>query len=235
MSAKTPDSSFMVKAVARFAILMLILPALLFISAGTVNWPMAWLYSIMTIGITAGSRIVMARANPELVSERAGQHAQEGVQEWDKKILPIVGFLGPLVMLIVCGLDKRWGWSLEIPLSGQVAALVVTAAAALWATWAMLSNKFYSATVRIQRDRGHTVVDTGPYRFMRHPSYLGGIVADVAGPLSLGSLWALVPGVLLSAIIVHRTAREDKALLAELDGYNEYARRVRYRLLPGVW
>jgi len=235
MSTNTFDRSFMIKALVRFALLILLMPAILFICAGTIDWLMGWLYSIMTLGITAGSRLLLARTNPGLVSERAGQHSEEGVQEWDRKIVPIVGFLGPLVMLIVCGLDKRFGWSPEIPIGYQVAALIVTALAALWATWAMLVNRYYSAVVRIQKDRGHTVVDSGPYRWMRHPSYAGGILADVAGPLSLGSLWALIPGLLLSAVIIYRTAREDEVLQKELAGYTDYARRVRYRLLPGVW
>ena len=235
MSTNTFDRSFMIKALVRFALLILLMPAILFICAGTIDWLMGWLYSIMTLGITAGSRLLLARTNPGLVSERAGQHSEEGVQEWDRKIVPIVGFLGPLVMLIVCGLDKRFGWSPEIPIGYQVAALIVTALAALWATWAMLVNRYYSAVVRIQKDRGHTVVDSGPYRWMRHPSYTGGILADVAGPLSLGSLWALIPGLLLSAVIIYRTAREDEVLQKELAGYTDYARRVRYRLLPGVW
>ena len=124
MSTKTFNTSFIIKAMVRFALLILLMPAILFICAGTVNWLMGWLYSIMTLGITAGSRLLLARTNPGLVSERAGQHSEEGVQEWDRKIVPIVGFLGPLVMLIVCGLDKRFGWSLEIPLGYQLAALI---------------------------------------------------------------------------------------------------------------
>lgn len=235
MSTRTFDRSFIIKAMVRFALLILLLPAILFICAGTVNWLMGWLYSIMTLGITAGSRLLLARTNPDLVNERAGKHSEEGVQEWDRKIVPIVGFLGPMVMLIVCGLDKRFGWSPQIPLGFQIGALIVTALSAIWATWAMLANRYYSAVVRIQADRGHTVVDSGPYRLMRHPSYAGGILADVFGPLSLGSLWALIPGVLLSAIIVYRTAREDVVLQKSLAGYADYARRVRYRLLPGVW
>jgi protein-S-isoprenylcysteine O-methyltransferase Ste14 len=235
MRNNTLDRSFMVKALVRFAILMLILPAILFIAAGTIHWLMGWLYTIVTIGVTAGSRVLMARTNPGLVNERAGQHSEEGVQDWDKKIVPIVGFLGPLVMLIVCGLDKRFVWSPEMPLGLQIGALIIVTLAAIWATWAMLANKFFSAIVRIQTERGHTVVDSGPYRFLRHPSYAASILADVAGPLALGSLWALVPGVLLACLIIYRTAREDAVLQKELAGYASYAQRVRYRLLPGLW
>ncbi len=235
MSAPTFDRSAIIKAMVRFLLLILLLPGSLFVSAGTIAWPMAWLYTILTLGVTIGSRLVMARLNPELVSERAGQHSAEGVQEWDKKLVPIVGFFGPLVMLIVCGLDKRFAWSPAIPIGLQVGALIVLALAAIASTWAMSVNKFFSATVRIQKDRGHAVVSSGPYGFVRHPGYSCGIIAAMAGPLALGSLWALVPGVFLAALTIYRTAREDNVLHEQLPGYKEYAQRVRYRLLPGVW
>jgi protein-S-isoprenylcysteine O-methyltransferase Ste14 len=223
------------KAVGGFLVYALVTPALLFLAAGTLNWPMAWLYVLATLTLVIGSRIIIIRKHPDLVLERGGAHSEEGVQEWDKKIVPIVGMLGPMVLLIVCGLDKRWSWSPEIGPVIEVGALVAVLLCALFSTWAMLANKFFSATVRIQKDRGHSVVSSGPYRFVRHPSYLGGILADFAGPLALGSLWALVPGVLLAALTVYRTMREDKVLQEQLDGYAAYAKQVRYRLLPGVW
>ena len=235
MSAQTFDRKTIVRALVRFVLLMLILPAMLFIAAGTINWPMGWAYCIVTIAVVTGSRMLMARTDPTLISERAGRHADDGVQEWDKKIVPIVGFFGPMLLLIVCGLDKRWAWSPEIPLAVQIVALVIVAGAALFSTWAMMANRFFSATVRIQKDRRHTVADKGPYSFVRHPGYLGGIIADFAGPIALGSLWALVVGVVLAGVTVYRTAREDKVLHEELAGYKQYAQKVRYRLLPGVW
>jgi protein-S-isoprenylcysteine O-methyltransferase Ste14 len=103
------------------------------------------------------------------------------------------------------------------------------------ATWAMTVNRFFSGVVRIQKDRRHTVVSDGPYRYVCHPSYAGGILSELASALALGSLLALIPTVLTVCLIVLRTALEDKALRNELDGYEEYAQRVRYRLLPGVW
>lgn len=235
MSVQPFDRKTTVRALVRFFLLMCILPAILFLAAGTTNWPMGWAYSIVTVGLVTASRLCMARSDPTLISERAGRHAADGVQEWDKKLVPIVGFFGPMLMLIVSGLDKRWTWSPALPLAVQIATLLVVAGAALFATWAMIVNRYFSATVRIQRDRGHTVVDTGPYRIVRHPGYAGGIVAGIAGPLALGSLWALLPAVLHVAIIIYRTAREDTVLHEQLDGYAAYAKRVRYRLLPGVW
>jgi protein-S-isoprenylcysteine O-methyltransferase Ste14 len=105
----------------------------------------------------------------------------------------------------------------------------------LLVSWAMASNKFFSTTVRIQDDRGQTVTSSGPYRLVRHPGYVGFLVSNLATPLLLGSLWALIPAVVLEALVVVRTALEDRTLQAELGGYRDYARRVRYRLLPGVW
>ena len=102
-------------------------------------------------------------------------------------------------------------------------------------TWAMIVNNFFSLVVRIQKDRGHTVVSSGPYAYVRHPGYIGGILFQLATPVMLGTLWALVPAGLAACLIVIRTVLEDKTLQAELDGYKDYAARVRYRLLPGVW
>lgn len=234
--AATPQRrKFPVTSLIGFAILALVTPALLFAAAGTLDWLMGWLYTIVTVAAAVGSRIMLLRLNPELVQERAGAHSEEGVQEWDKKIMPIVGLLGPLALLIVCGLDKRWGWSPDVSIALQLIALAMIALATIFAAWAMVANRFFSAVVRIQKDRGHTVVSSGPYRFVRHPSYLSGVVVDLAGPLSLGSLWALLPGLLLAALLIYRTAREDKALQEGLDGYKEYTHKVRARLLPGVW
>ncbi len=219
----------------RFMLMMLLLPAIMFIAAGTLNWLMAWLYTILTVSVVVGSRILVLRKNPDMLLERSRYDTAEGAKEWDKPLVLIVGFLGPLLSLVVAGLDKRFGWSPEIPLQCQFIALAVLALASLVSTWAFVVNKFFSATVRIQKDRGHTVVSDGPYRFVRHPGYASGIVANFAGPLALGSLWALIPGAVSTGIIIVRTALEDKTLHDELDGYQDYARRVRYRLVPGLW
>ena len=101
--------------------------------------------------------------------------------------------------------------------------------------WATAANAFFAQTVRIQRERGHAVATGGPYQFMRHPGYAGTILFELAVPVMLGSWWALVPGSLVALLIIIRTALEDRTLQKELDGYQEYAKRVHYRLLPGIW
>ena len=143
--------------------------------------------------------------------------------------------VGPLAWMIVAGLDERFGWSPQIPLALQLVALVIMVLGYVVGIWAMAVNRYFSAVVRIQKDRGHTVVSDGPYRFVRHPAYATGIVSCLATPILLGSLWALIPCGLVAVVTVVRTALEDKTLLDELDGYKDYARRVRYRLLPGAW
>jgi protein-S-isoprenylcysteine O-methyltransferase Ste14 len=168
-----------------------------------------------------------------LIAERAQPKAD--AKAWDKLIVNLIVLIGFLGTLFVAGLDKRFSWS--PPLSAWVigGALVLLVLSYGLSSWAMISNRFFSAYVRIQLDRGHTVVTAGPYRFLRHPAYLAGILSTLATPVLLGSLWALVPGLLGAALTILRTLLEDRTLQAELPGYQDYARRVRYRLVPGVW
>jgi protein-S-isoprenylcysteine O-methyltransferase Ste14 len=222
-------------AIVRFAGLLLLLSAILFIAAGSVNWPMGWVYVLASLAATALSRFVVLRRSPGLIAERAGYQQAEGVKGWDKAIMPWVAIYGPLIQVVVAGLNRRFGWTPAVPFLWQVVGMVVLMLASLLATWAMASNPFFGAVMRIQKERGHTVVSAGPYRFVRHPGYVGGIVANAAGPLALGSVWALIPGTLTSILVIIRTALEDRTLQEELDGYREYAQRVRYRLLPGIW
>ncbi len=219
MKSTPTGSSGIVRAMVRFIILILFFPAILFGSAGTVNWPMGWAYILMSLGFVVGSRLVLARKHPDLIKERAESGA--GAKEWDKLLVWLVAIIGPLAALIVAGLDHRYQWSPDLGLAMQVAALLVLALGTLFSTWAMLENRFFSGVVRIQKERGHCVVSTGPYRFVRHPGYTGGIIANLAGPLALGSLWALIPGGLLVVLVIIRTILEDRTLHDELDGYSE--------------
>ena len=222
--------------VIRFMLIVVALPAvILFGTSGHLDWGMAWVYVGFTGVSGIVSRLLMMRKYPDLVVERATSLSKEDAKAWDKILVPIIAIFGPLVILIMVGLDKRNGWSPEITLALQVAAFVALALGYLFSHWALMTNKFFSGTVRIQKDRGHTVVSSGPYRFVRHPGYTGGLVANLAVPLMLGSLWALVPGALVAMVFVIRTALEDKTLQNELTGYREYAAQVRYRLLPGLW
>ncbi len=129
----------------------------------------------------------------------------------------------------------RYHWSPPFPIWLQLLALVIFVMASAIQTWAMVVNKFFSTIVRIQKDRGHYVVTDGPYKYVRHPGYTGAIIISFSIPLLLGSLWALIPAMIGDCILIIRTFFEDSTLKKELEGYEEYAHRVHYRLFPGIW
>jgi len=223
------------RAVIGFALYILLVPALLFIAAGTLDWPMAWVYVILLLAATLGSRVIVWRRNPDLLLERARFTQSEGTASWDRILVPVVGLFGPMAMMVVAGLDHRFGWSEPIPEAVQIFAALVLAAGYGLAVWAMVTNQYFSAVARIQQDRGQVVVTAGPYRIVRHPAYAGSLAASLALPFMLGTLWAMVPGLLMVGALVLRTYLEDAMLRHELDGYAAYAARTRYRLIPGMW
>ena len=225
------------RAVIGFGVFMFLPPASLFIAAGRVDWVMGWVNTGLFVASIVGSRLIALRKNPDLIAERARafQQGREGAKEWDQLLVGLVGLGGPLATWIVAGLDDRFGWSPEVPLAFQLIALAAVVLGYVCAIWAMSANKFFSAVVRIQKERGHTVVSDGPYRFVRHPGYAGGLLAMLATPLALASWWAFIPAGVIVLLTVIRTALEDRTLRQELPGYQEYAGRVRYRLLPGIW
>jgi protein-S-isoprenylcysteine O-methyltransferase Ste14 len=211
---------------------VLMLPVMLFLSAGRVDWVMGWvMVGIIAVWVGATALVVIPR-NPELLAERVGP--KKGAKTWDTVILGMYG-VTTIAVWIVAGLDVRFGWTTGISLPLQIAAMAIVVSGYALVVWATASNAFFSQVVRIQTERGHTVATGGPYRFVRHPAYAGIILFELATPVMLGSGWALIPGGLSALLFIVRTALEDKTLQAELDGYKDYATRVRYRLLPGVW
>jgi protein-S-isoprenylcysteine O-methyltransferase Ste14 len=209
------------------------LAVVLFASAGGVDVPMFWVYLAVHSGAQLAISLLVFRRNRNLLEER--QRPGEGAKVWDRVILRIY-FLLTLTLFVVAGLDVgRFHWSDTVPLWGQVAALLGFILSFAFNIWAMVVNNFFSQVVRIQQDRGQYVVTEGPYRYVRHPSYIGSILSWVCAALALGSWLALVPVALIAATFTVRTALEDRTLREELAGYREYAQRVRYRLLPGVW
>lgn len=207
--------------------------AILFSAAGRTGWPMAWLYIALFSASSLISSLILILDKPELVAERTG--VKGDVRNWDKLIAPLAIVYVPMTMWLVAGVDARYGWSGPLPVELQLGMLAIAVPAILLANWAMKSNEFFSLFFRIQRERGHHVVTGGPYRYLRHPGYAGGLAFNLVTPLLLGSLWALIPAAIIASLFVLRTALEDRALRAELDGYTDYTRRVRYRLLPGIW
>jgi len=208
----------------------LFMAAILFISSGRLDWMWTWAY----LGVSAGIGIInLMIMSPELIAERG--EIKENVKAWDKVLATIVGVLA-LGAFFVVGLDERFGWSPQLDSAIHLAALIFYALGQGLFSWAMASNKFFSSVVRIQMDRNQTVATGGPYQYVRHPGYVGYIISFfLATPLALGSLWAPIPGGLGALLLIIRTALEDRTLLEELDGYKAYAKRVRYRLLPGIW
>ncbi len=212
------------------SIFVVVMGVALFASAGTLEWPLGWVW----IGAGAVSTVVVSLLmDPSLLQERA--QAAQGAQPWDIVLALMMGRFGWLAMLIVAGLDKRFGWYSSVPLPLLVVGFILLALGYVVSDWAAVANRFFSGVVRIQKDRGHTVVTDGPYRLMRHPGYTGASLVYLATPLVLGSWWAFVPAGLAVAVTIVRTALEDGVLRAELPGYAEYAEDVRWRLLPGVW
>lgn len=213
-------------------VFLLVLALSLFLSAGRTDWRPGWIYlGVITAGQIAATLILLP-TNPTLLGERAWM--QKGSKPWDTVIVGLAD-AGWVVMGIVAGLDTRFGWSPHLAVGFFVVGLVLIVLGFAVFLWAMASNRFFSSFVRIQTDRGHAVETRGPYQYVRHPGYVGALLTYVASPLALASLWTFIPAASMFVLFVFRTALEDRTLQAELEGYKDYARRVRYRLLPGVW
>ncbi len=206
--------------------------AIVFWPAGTIGWTAGWLHvALVTTGMWT-SFIYLRRANPAVIEHRLRTHRGTKYWDWIWFALFTPAFLA---IYTVAGLDAvRFEWS-TMSLWLWPLGLVLWLSGYALLTWAMGVNPFFEKTVRIQAERGHRVIDTGPYRFVRHPGYLGFFGWILSAPLFLGSWWAFLPALLSIACVVIRTALEDRTLHRELGGYQEYASRVRYRLIPGVW
>jgi protein-S-isoprenylcysteine O-methyltransferase Ste14 len=210
-----------------------ILVLCLFLPAGTWAWARGWLFLVVAVGASVVSTLYMRKVNPDVIAGRVNRH--EKPRRWDL-LLGLLGFLpGMLAIPIVAALDDgRYHWS-HLPWWGCLVGYAVMMTGFVGVTWATSVNKFFEPSVRIQTDRGHRVIDTGPYAIIRHPGYGFGFLLFLGIPWALGSWWALIPAMLLGPLLVVRTVLEDRTLQAELPGYEEYARRVRFRLVPGVW
>ncbi len=214
-----------------FAILI-IYAVLLFAAAGRLGWLAAWAYlAVYLITVLVNMSIIITR-NPDFAAERG--RTKQDAKGWDQKVTSIAGVF-MIAGLVVPGLDVRFGWSPQFGTEVQIAGLAGLVLGYVLFSWAMLSNEFFETQVRIQAERGQNVATSGPYRFVRHPGYVGIILQLLATPVLLGSLWGILPAVCAAAMFILRTALEDRTLRDELDGYGDYAARVRYRLLPGLW
>jgi protein-S-isoprenylcysteine O-methyltransferase Ste14 len=221
----------LIRAIVITVALFLLLAGCVFGAAGQFSWPMAW----VVLGIYFVSKVAgLAFTDPELIRERAAPGP--GVDRGDM-VIATLGYLGLYPgTFVAAGLDAiRFDPAVPIPQSIQMAALLIFAFGYGFAFWAVLSNPFFATFVRIQDDRDHSVVSSGAYALVRHPGYAGVLLAHLALPFALGSIWALVPAAVGTILFIVRTAREDQTLRDHLVGYREYQTRVRWRLLPGVW
>jgi len=206
---------------------------LLFLIAGRLNWPGGWRFILLGVATQLLSAILLLPRHGDLIAERSKMQAN--TKPWDRLLAPLVSMAGPLAWVVTAALDARFNWSSPVSPWFWIPALAVGLAASAFTLWAMITNRFFAATVRIQAERGQSVVNSGPYRIVRHPGYLGSLVFDLVAPLILGSWWAYIPVAITMALIILRTALEDRTLQAELPGYAQFARETRFRLLPGIW
>ncbi|KPL08038.1 hypothetical protein AMJ86_02115 [bacterium SM23_57] len=202
---------------------------ILFISAGTFYWKWAWILLLLSAFLLVINLIVIPS---ELVEERGRK--KENVKKWDK-ILTSINIIPSILMYVFCGLDYRFHWTGDINIVIKIIGFVLFFSGSLIFTWSMVSNKFFSTLVRLQTDREHTVATEGPYKYIRHPGYLGYIIFSLATPISLGTFWGLIFSGTTSILLIIRTVLEDTTLKKELPGYAEYTENVKYRLIPFLW
>ena len=217
-------------AILRFALFIVLVASFLFLVAGRWDLPMFWAFLIVFFGVAAVGWVFVHRSDPSLLQERL-KPTERGLDPYTRPLAAA----SLLACFTISSLDVgRSHWS-AVPFPVQILALVVIAVSlAVW-MWAMASNRFFSAAVRIQHDRGHQVVTTGPYRFVRHPGYAVALLLFPAIPIALGAWWGVLPMLVLDAVFIWRASLEDRMLLSELSGYAGFAAEVRYRLIPGVW
>jgi protein-S-isoprenylcysteine O-methyltransferase Ste14 len=219
----------------RLLVAFVIMLLALWVPAWDLRWWQAWMYSFVFLAAGIGGRLWAERRHPGLLAERQSLEKLRDAKPWDKVLAPLTAVSISLPLFIVAGLDHRHGWSPVFPQWLNIIGLILVTIGYAFAVWALVENRYFASVVRIQTDRGHVVCDTGPYRILRHPGYAGNLLPLPGIVLALGSLWTLIPAVVALIIVVVRTALEDQTLHDELPGYREYARRVHFRLVPGIY
>jgi protein-S-isoprenylcysteine O-methyltransferase Ste14 len=219
----------------RLVVVYLSIPLVLLLCGGDFGWWQAWIYSLLIVATGIGGRIWAERRHPGLMAERQNIEKFQGAKAWDKVLAPMMALSVSFPLVIVAGLDHRFGWSPVFPPVLIVPGFILISLGYVFSVWALVENRFFSSTVRIQTERGHVVCDSGPYRIVRHPGYAGNMLSLPGIVLALGSVWTLIPVAVALIISVIRTVLEDQTLQKELPGYADYVRRVHYRLMPGIY
>lgn len=229
MGAETGKSGF--RYIIQRMTLLFVFAVLLFVAAGTLHWLRGWIYFVYVLFLESGTLFILAKRAPETLKQRGTWHV--GVKTFDK-VFMVCWLVLSLIAPVVAGLDKRFEWS-HMPMAMLYGGIVLVTLVSPLATWAMVENEYFEQLVRIQTDRAHHVVTSGPYRIMRHPGYAGVIVGTFCTPLILGTWYTFIPAGGIILLFIIRTALEDRTLRQELKGYESYAQQTRYRLLPGMW
>jgi len=214
------------------ALFLIVYLPVFFLTAGDWKWGRVF-YITLAVFLIAHP-LLLIPVNPQLLTERTWGTQTMGTKSWDSVLTMTAGGVFPFGIQLLSALDHRFGWS-ALPQDIQLTGAVVTSIGYILFLWAMVSNAFFSEGVRIQTERGHTVCESGPYQYVRHPGYVGSILSSIGIPLTLGSLWAIIPASLAGAAFILRTALEDYTPQLELEGYAAYELRVKYKLIPGVY
>ena len=217
----------------RTLISIAVMALLLFVPAGTIDWPSAWIFLGSQLVLSLAGGAWLAESNPELLEERLKPLFQPGQKRSDKIVLLLLIILG-VSLFVVMGLDIRFGGS-HVPLFVQIFGALLLVPMGMLSYLTFRENRFAAPVVRVQKERGHHVIATGPYAYVRHPMYLGATFFGLGVPLMLGALFGLVVSALLIVLLGVRAVLEERTLTAGLPGYAAYAERVRYRLVPRVW
>ena len=229
------DQAVSVRQWIRLVVAYLLIPLVLLICGSDLGWWQAWLYTLLILAAGIGGRMWAEQRHPGITAERQNRESFHKAKAWDKVLAPLMAVSISYPMVAVAGLDHRYNWSPDFPLWLNVIGFTLIALGYAFAAWAVVENRFFYSVVCIQTDRGHRVCDSGPYRFVRHPGYAGNILPLFGIVLALGTVWTLIPAAIASVIAVIRTVLEDQVLQEELPGYRDYAQRVRYRLIPGIY
>ena len=225
-----------VRTVVQMFVFIVLVPFLPLLISLRWDWWQAWAYGLVGVFGFIVSRYLAARRHPDLLTERSKMMQHDDAKPWDNVLARLVG-LGGAVIPLVAGLDMKYGWSeTGYSLTVELVALFFVVIGYAIGSWALMENRFFSGVVRIQTERGHHVVSSGPYAIVRHPGYAGALLTYFATPLLLDSPWTFVPVVVMALILIIRTSLEDRTLQEELTGYKEYAtQKTKYRLIPGIW
>lgn len=229
-----PPPKIPLSGIIRMLFVVLLFSFLPLLVSGQADWGEGWAFALLILVHFVLSRALLIRYNPELAQERSRSLDHTGIKPWDRILAPVMA-LGGTLIAASAGLGVRFGASAPFSLPVQAMGFLVILFGLALGTWAMMKNRFFSGVVRIQSERGHTVVTAGPYRWVRHPGYTATLLSFIALPFFLNSAIAILPAVFMVLVGIIRTSLEDATLHEELPGYQAYARAVRYRLVPGVW